>query len=120
MVGHAITLAHPYFSELNFRFGLTAKRAKPESFEKLIQAYWYTLEFGLVEENGKIKAYGAGLLSSIGEMPSYESEAKLYTIDMEKISNTEFDPTDYQPSLFVAPSIEKLQTTLIDWLDNFQ
>ena len=120
LVGHAISLAHPYFSELNFRFGLAAKRAKPESFEKLIQAYWYTLEFGLVEENGIIKAYGAGLLSSIGEMPSYESEAKLYTFDMDKISNTKFDPTDYQPGLFVAPSIEKLQTTLIDWLDNFQ
>ena len=120
LVGHAITLAHPFFSELNFRFGLAAKKAKPESFERLIQAYWYTLEFGLIQENGEIKAYGAGLLSSIGEMPSYESEAKLYPFDLEKISNTQFDPTDYQPGLFVAPSIESLQTTLIDWLDNFQ
>ena len=120
LVGHSVTLAHPFFSDLNFRFGLAAQRAKPESFERLIQAYWYTLEFGLVQENGEIKAYGAGLLSSIGEMPSYESEAKLYSFDMDKISKTQFDPTDYQPGLFVAPSTEELQTTLNDWLENFE
>ncbi len=120
LVGHAITLSHPFFSNLNYHFGLAAQKAKPESFQRLIQAYWYTLEFGLVMENGKIKAYGAGLLSSIGEMPSYENKAELLPFNLDKISRTPFDPTDYQPSLFVAPSIQELENGLMEWLENFE
>ncbi len=120
LVGHAITLAHPFFSNLNYHFGLAARRAKPESFQRLIQAYWYTLEFGLVSENGNIKAYGAGLLSSIGEMPSYKNKAELLPFDLDKLSRTPFEPTDYQPSLFVAPSIYELENGLMEWLENFE
>ena len=85
--------------------------------EKLIKLYWYTLEFGAVEEDGEVKAYGAGLLSSAGELERFAQEAELRAWDIERIAHTPFDPTDYQPQIYVAPSFEQMCTDLGAWLE---
>ncbi|MHB1845663.1 MAG: phenylalanine 4-monooxygenase, partial [Deltaproteobacteria bacterium] len=72
LVGHAATLANPAFAELNRRFGEAALRAGDAALERIARVYWFTLEFGLCLEEGRPKAYGAGLLSSFGELGAFE------------------------------------------------
>lgn len=47
------------------------------SMQHLTKVYWYTVEFGVVKENGQIKAFGAGILSSIGEMEHMAGKARI-------------------------------------------
>jgi phenylalanine-4-hydroxylase len=117
LVGHAATLGHPRFAALNRRFGALAKEADERDIEGLIRVYWYTLEFGLVREAGELKAYGAGLLSSYGELETFETRAELRPLDLDRVAATPFDPSDYQRRLYVADSFDAMEAALGDWLD---
>ena len=77
LVGHAATFCDPGFARLNRAFGEAATRAAPEQLARIARVYWYTLEFGLCEEGGGVKAYGAGLLSSFGELGRFAGNARL-------------------------------------------
>lgn len=117
LVGHAATLMHPEFARLNRAFGRAAQRVDDATLTKIERVYWYTMEFGVVQEGGKNKAYGAGLLSSFGELGSFEQNAKLLPLDPEKMAALPYDPTDYQKVLFVAPSFKGMADTVTNWLD---
>jgi phenylalanine-4-hydroxylase len=108
LVGHAPLLAVKAHAELNALFGRTTRRSDDARVEGMIRLYWYGLEFGLVKENGAIKAMGAGLLSSFGELGRFEKNAQLLPFDLEVVKRTPFDPTQYQSTLFVAESEEAL------------
>ena len=115
-VGHAPALAHPQLAELNLAFGRAALRADRERIEQLIRVYWYTIEFGLLEEQGELKAYGAGLLSSFGELERFD-RAQLRAWELERIAHDDYDPTDYQGHFYVAPSYVRMRDDLLRWLD---
>ncbi len=83
---------------------------------RLSRVYWYTLEFGVVQEAGHYKAFGAGLLSSIGELERFDTDATLMDWDLEQMAQTPYDPTDYQSHLFVAPSFTRMLAELCAWL----
>ena len=116
LVGHAASLNHPAVAALSLAFGQAAARADEQTVNRLISLYWYTLEFGAVAEDGEVKAYGAGLLSSAGELERFAREAELRPWDIERIAETAFDPTDYQPQIYVAPSFDQMYTDLGRWL----
>lgn len=116
LVGHAATLVHPGIAELNRVLGRAAVIANPSEMARLERVYWYTLEFGIVEERGALKAFGAGLLSSIGELERYDSEADLQDWDLETIAQTPYDPTQYQSKLFVAPSFTRMLVEVTMWV----
>jgi phenylalanine-4-hydroxylase len=93
----------------------------PESrAEALIRVYWYTMEFGLVMEGDQLKAIGAGLLSSYGEMDRFERESEIRRLDLDEVARTPFDTSSYQDVLFVAESSEQLLTELTGWLREFR
>jgi phenylalanine-4-hydroxylase len=119
IIGHAVTLASEPLAELNRLVGRAVKRTKSaEALERLARVYWFTIEFGVLREDGKIKAYGTGLLSSAGELEAMHG-AELRPLDLDAASDQDFDPTDYQPILFCADSFEEmyqaLRAYLIDW-----
>jgi phenylalanine-4-hydroxylase len=117
LVGHAGSLAHPAFVALSRLFGELALEAETEErIEELTRLYWYTLEFGLVRENGALKAYGAGLLSSFGELGRFETQAEVHEFSVGAILATPYDPTDYQKVLFVARSFEQMVEEVSAWL----
>lgn len=116
LVGHAATLLEPDFVALNRLFGEAISRADEETEQKLIRVYWWTIEFGVVLEAGRRKVYGAGLLSSYGELGSFEHKADLVPLDLELAAATPFDPTDYQRVLFVAESWEAMVRDVSGWL----
>ncbi len=100
------------------RFGEAAGRADEAAMKRLELVYWYTLEFGLVREEGMLKTYGAGLLSSFGEMERYEREAEIRPIDFDDASTRPYDPTRYQPVLYVSPSFRDMVKSVSGWLAN--
>jgi phenylalanine-4-hydroxylase len=115
LVGHASTLAHPEFMRASELFGRAALRSNDEAMTAVARLYWYSLEFGLVRERGTIKAVGAGLLSSFGELAKFEERAELWPFDAATIAATPYDPTDYQAVLFVADSF----TAMIDNIERY-
>ena len=119
IVGHGVTLACPQLAELNRMFGEAVKRTRSaEDLERLSRVYWFTIEFGVLRENGSVKAYGTGLLSSAGELDEMH-EAELRPLELESISHEVYDPTHFQPILFCAASFneiyERLRKFLLDW-----
>ena len=116
IVGHGVTLACERLAELNRLFGKAVKRTgSAEALDRLSRVYWFTIEFGVLREEGKLKAYGTGLLSSAGELEAMH-KADLRELDLEAVSRHEYDPTHYQPVLFCAPSFEEMFQTLRDSL----
>ena len=116
LVGHAASLAHRRIAEVSQSFGDAAARANEAELRRIEQVYWYTMEFGVVEENREVKAFGAGLLSSAGELKAIDQGPALLVWDLETIASTPYDPTRMQPHLFVAPSFERMLEDLSRWL----
>jgi phenylalanine-4-hydroxylase len=82
----------------------------PLAIEYIARIYWYTIEFGLIKENGNLKIYGAGILSSSGEsIYSVESPipARL-DYDVKQIFDTPYIKDHYQEQYFVIDSYEQL------------
>jgi phenylalanine-4-hydroxylase len=117
LVGHAPSLCDARYARINELFGLATRVADDTSIDRLIRTYWYCVEFGVVREGDALKAVGAGLLSSFGELGRFEREAKLVPFDLDVVGRTPFDPTQYQSTLFVAASEDALLGTLTDWLE---
>jgi len=116
ILGHGVTLACERLAELNRLFGRAVKRTtSPEALERLSRAYWFTIEFGVLRENGDIKAYGTGLLSSAGELEAMH-KAELRPLDLDAVPLQEYDPTHFQPVLFCADSFDEMYQTLRDFL----
>jgi phenylalanine-4-hydroxylase len=117
LVGHAPLLMTGAHAELNVLFGRATRASDDTVVESLIRLYWYGLEFGLAREGGALRAVGAGLLSSFGELGRFEAHAKLEPFDVEVVKRTPFDPTAYQTTLFVAESEQALLDGLLRTLE---
>jgi phenylalanine-4-hydroxylase len=122
LVGHATSFLSPEIVQLSRSFGEAALRAQSSGAiqVQLERLYWYTLEFGVALEGGEIKAYGAGLLSSYGELGDLgtlsRARATLAPFDLDVMAQMPYDPTDYQKVLFVAPSFDEMVRRLDAWL----
>ena len=115
-VGDAVPLASPRLAELNRLFGKAVKRTTSlAALNRLSRVYWFTIEFGVFRENGSVKAYGTGLLSSAGELEAMHN-AELRPLDLQAASRHEYDPTHYQPVLFCADSFETMYASLHEFL----
>jgi phenylalanine-4-hydroxylase len=66
--GHVPMHAHPVFADFLARYGQLCARIEDEAIlERLGRVFWYTVEFGLIRQDGRVKVYGSGLISSDGE-----------------------------------------------------
>ena len=116
IIGHAVTLASPRLAEINRLFGEAVRRTKSaDELDRLARVYWFTIEFGVLRENGQIKAYGTGLLSSAGELAEMH-KAELRPLDLDAAANHVYDPTHYQAFLFCAESFDEMYSSLRSFL----
>jgi phenylalanine-4-hydroxylase len=116
IIGHAITLADERLTELNRLFGEAVRRTVlADRLALLSRLYWFTIEFGVLREDGKVKAYGTGLLSSAGELEEMH-KATLRQLDANAVFDQDYDPTHYQPVLFCADSFAGMHEMLRDYL----
>jgi len=116
IIGHGVTLASKRLAELNRLFGEAVKRtAGTAELDRLARVYWFTIEFGVLREDGKVKAYGTGLLSSAGELAEMH-KAELIPLDLQAAANHVYDPTHFQTMLFCADSFDEMYATLREFL----
>jgi len=83
------------------------------AIELLSRIYWFTVEFGLINEPNGLRIYGAGILSSAGETKfSLSEEPPKYEYDVEVIANTSFRKDVFQDRYFVIESYEQLYKSI--------
>jgi len=125
LMGHAPLLANSDFAELSQTYGLASLGASDRDIQRLATCYWFTIEFGVYKEDEDIKAYGAGLLSSFGEMEyacapkkSGEEAPEYLPWDPAIASEKDYPITTYQPTYFVANSLKDATDKLKDFSDH--
>ena len=109
LLGHAPMFADAAFADLSQEIGLASLGAGDDDIERLARCYWHSIEFGLVQEGGERKAYGAGLLSSFGELEhacGASSPARFAGWDPGAAARQAYPVTEYQPVYFVAESLQ--------------
>lgn len=108
LIGHAPMFADPAFADLSQEIGLASLGASDAEIERLARCYWHSVEFGLLREDGRLKAYGSGLLSSFGELEyaCASGEPELRPWDPGEAALQPHPITDYQPLYFVAESLQ--------------
>ncbi|KAI8896316.1 Biopterin-dependent aromatic amino acid hydroxylase-domain-containing protein [Globomyces pollinis-pini] len=110
LLGHVPLFADPDFASFSQEIGLASLGASDEDLSKLSTIYWFTVEFGLCRQGKDIKAYGAGLLSSFGELEYCTSDKpKLLPFNCEVMGVQEYPITTYQPVYFVADSFKQMK-----------
>lgn len=116
-IGHAPMLTDANAARLNEVIGRAAAPASPRQLQALLRLYWFTLEFGLVEERGGLRAYGAGLLSSFGELPHAFSDAvERRPFNLREVIEQDYAHDRMQDVLFVAPSLGAVLGDVEKWL----
>jgi phenylalanine-4-hydroxylase len=109
IIGHANMLGNPVFADLYELAGQASRRAAADdaALDVFSKVFWFTLEFGVVWEDGELRAYGAGLLSSYGEIEEFRS-AEVLPWNIEQMGTLDYDITRYQPVLFAAESFDRM------------
>lgn len=108
VIGHGHLLATPTFSELHRLAGVaTSRLEREESLVFLSRVFWFSLEFGVVYEDGELRAYGAGILSSYGEIDEFRG-MEHRPLDLAEMGTADYDITHYQPVLYKAESIDQV------------
>ncbi|MFD3002824.1 phenylalanine 4-monooxygenase [Pontibacter toksunensis] len=81
----------------------------PAAIELLSRIYWFTVEFGLIKENGELRVYGAGVLSSVGETKfSLSQEPMHFAYSVDQILDTPYRKDVFQDRYFIIDSYEQL------------
>jgi phenylalanine-4-hydroxylase len=120
-IGHIPMFTNPNFADYSQFIGHGARIATDQQIEELGRLYWFTVEFGLVEHEGDIKAYGAGLLSSFGELEhAFSDKVERRPFDLEQVINTSYDYSDMQPILYVIPSYAELKEVTREYISRFK
>jgi phenylalanine-4-hydroxylase len=108
--GHVPLHADPVFADFLQRFGeLAAGAETDQETEAMARLFWFTVEFGLIRENGEVKVYGSGLISSQGDAANAlgpKCERRKFTLDA--VIDQPFEIDHFQDVLFVVDSFDEL------------
>jgi phenylalanine-4-hydroxylase len=112
-------LASPVFAELYQLAGQASRRAESDAaLEFFSRVFWFTFEFGVAWEDGELRTYGAGLLSSFGELDAFR-DAQVRPFDLTAMGTTDYDITVYQPVLYAGRSVDHVVDELGTFLSTF-
>ncbi len=121
--GHVPLHADPIFADFLQTYGRAALLAGHQHTEALARLFWFTVEFGLINEDNRLKIYGSGTISSHGES-EYALGAKEGTggrhngqidrrpFDLDRVINTPFEIDHFQDIVYVLDSFEQLRDAM--------
>ena len=124
LMGHAPMFLNSDFADFTQYIGLASLGASDEEIKRLATCYWFSVEFGLLFEGGDLKAYGAGLLSSFGELQHSTSPTNPAIIIREwepaEAAIQDYPITTMQPIYFAAPSLKAAKERMKAYCDKVQ
>lgn len=109
--GHVPLLFDRTYADHLYEYGKGGLKAmRLDAVKMLARLYWYTIEFGLVKTKSGVRAYGAGLLSSGGELAYCvdDPRPRRHAFELERMMRTEYRIDRYQDTYFVLDSFEQL------------
>jgi phenylalanine-4-hydroxylase len=108
--GHVPMHAHPVFADFLQHYGaICAKVKDAEILERLGRLFWYTVEFGLIRQNGTIKVYGSGVISSHGECTNViEGGCEIKDFSLDEVLATPVKVDSIQKVLFAIESFDQI------------
>ena len=108
--GHVPLHADPVFADFLQGFGEVAARARTEEdVTRMARLFWFTVEFGLVREDGEVKLYGSGLISSHGDAANaLGPDCDRRPFSLEAVMEQHFEIDHFQDVLFVVDSFDQL------------
>eukprot|EP00941_MAST-03F_sp_MAST-3F-sp1_P005656 g5656.t1 len=128
LIGHAPMFADPDFADFSHEIGLASLGASDADIKRLATCYWFSVEFGLCKQDGAMKAYGAGLLSSFGELEYACSATRpaggedhfptYLPWEPDTAGDMEYPITTYQPNYFVAESLSDAKDKMRKFADS--
>jgi phenylalanine-4-hydroxylase len=114
-LGHVPPLLHRDYAELLTLIGKAAATTRRGDQVLALKRFsWFSIEFGLIEEHGETKVFGAGILSSTGEIPHalFSPDAARRPFVTDAVVATDYDPSQMQTDFFIAPSLPFLRQEL--------
>jgi phenylalanine-4-hydroxylase len=111
LFGHVPLLFNPTFADYMQAYGAGGlKASRLDACELLARLYWYTVEFGLIATPEGLRAYGAGILSSAGELchSVTSDEPKRLGFELRRLMRTKYKIDTYQTNYFVIDSFDQL------------
>ena len=114
-LGHVPPLMNRDYAELLTMIGKAAATTPNGEHVLLLKRFsWFSIEFGLIEEHGEVKVFGAGILSSFGEIPHalFSPNARRRPFVTDEVIRQDYDPSHMQVEFFIAPSFNFLRSEL--------
>ena len=108
--GHVPMHAHPVFADFLQHYGkLCAGLTSQNDLERLGRLFWFTVEFGVIRQDGEIKVYGSGLISSHGECTHViNGGPEIREFDLARVLDTVVDVAKMQPVLYAIESFDQI------------
>lgn len=108
--GHVPMHAHKVFGDFLQHYGrVCASIADGQILEKLGRLFWYTVEFGLMRQEGAIKVYGSGLISSHGECQNViKGGCAVHEFSLDEVLNTPVKVDEFQKVLFAIENFDQI------------
>jgi phenylalanine-4-hydroxylase len=111
LFGHVPLLFDPVFADYMQAYGAGGlKASRLDACELLARLYWYTVEFGLIATPQGLRAYGAGILSSAGELPYsvHSPEPQRVAFGLQRLMRSRYRIDTFQATYFVIDSFQQL------------
>jgi|SRR5450631_145408 len=108
--GHVPMHAHPVFADFLQHYGrVCARLSSKEDLERMGRLFWFTVEFGVIRQQGEIKLYGSGLISSPGESDYVVSGGpEIRDFNLDQVMEQRFSTSEMQPVLYAVESFEQI------------
>lgn len=119
-LGHVPPLMNRDYAEVLVLIGKAASSTNRGDHVLMLKRFsWFSIEFGLIEEAGDTKIFGAGILSSTGEIPNslFSKDVTRRPFVTDTVINQDYDPGYMQTNLFIAPSFAFLRLELTKLVD---
>lgn len=116
--GHLPLMTDQRYADYVETFAHHALKFTKEERKSLGSLWWYTIEFGFMLENGEMKAFGAGLMSSPGELLHALSDAvEKVPYSLEAFDKIDPSPHEMHKTLFILQSFDQLEQSVEDWVN---
>lgn len=121
VLGHVPPLMNSKYVDIIQLIGRAVQTANEEELIAWSRVYWFTIEFGLIQEHNELKVFGAGLLSSFGEMDyCFSDNVERRPFSLDEVITTDYDSSRMQDIIYVIPSLDELKAAVLELMARFK